>query len=113
MKTLYLSESGRIGVDHDNNSVFELKSKREAIRYIMIADEDIHIVCNTSKGEKYEVDANKGDIIIYFYEDDFIHPVVVVNNANWVENITEYDTKQQNAKECWATPCCNECKCCD
>lgn len=53
----------------------------------------MHVVF--SEGEcKKEIDVEKGDLIITFYNRKFPNRIVVVKNAEWFENIKVYREKE-------------------
>ena len=101
MKTLYLTETGRIIIDPEKSEALPMECDREAIRNVYLINEPMHVVYSSGEKKK-EFDANENDIIIEFYERDFPNPLVVANSSEWVDNIKAYRTKQQKIKEEWA-----------
>lgn len=101
MKTLYLTETGRIAIDPETNEAFCLECDREAIRNIYLMDGPAHVVYGSGEKKK-EFDVNENDIVIEFYERDFPNHIVVANSSEWVNNIKAYRAKQQKIKEEWA-----------
>lgn len=113
MKTLYLTENNNIVIDTDNNSADRINRARLAINDAFIIKEPMHVVYGFD-GNKKEMDADKGDIVITFYEDSFPNKVIVIKNDQWVENLLEYEKKEQEEKERWAAQKCADCgKCCE
>mgnify|MGYP006935954650 CR=1 FL=1 len=114
MKTLYLTYSGSICIN-DDMIPEPMPSKVESIRNIYLITEPTRIIY--SSGEKTEeVYAEADDIVIMFYRDDFKHNIVVAKSAGWVENIKDYDEKEQKRKEEWAAKHADgniPCSCCD
>lgn len=112
MKTLYLTYSGSICINEDMNPE-PMPAKIESIRNVYLITEPTRIIYGS--GEKTEeIYAEADDIIIVFYRDDFKHKVVVAKSSGWVENIKDYDEKEQKRKEEWAAkqaegdiPCCD------
>lgn len=101
MKTLYLTQSGTIALDSETQKPCSIYPKIESIRNVYLITEPTKIVY--SYGEKTEeLYAEADDIVILFYRDDFKHNVVVAKSAGWVENIKDYDEKEQKRKEEWA-----------
>lgn len=119
MKTLYLADTGgRIGID-DEGKPFPIYGKVESIRNIYLITEPTKIVYGDFNGNIEEIYADVDDLVIVFYRDDFKHHIVIANSAQWVENIKDYDEKEQKRKEEWAaknadgnTPC-SCCDCCE
>ena len=101
MKTFYISNNGNIAVDTDNNSCGSLSTEREAISRIYLAKEPMHVVYESGEYKK-EVDVEKDDIIIVFYDHAFKHKMIVVKNGDWADNIIEYNAEEQKRKEEWA-----------
>lgn len=122
MKTLVFLGTGRYAktpvlVDYANNTIESYERTRSAIDDIYVAKEDM-LVGYKKNGKDVTVKANKGDIIVTFYNEDFIeYPVVVVKNADWKANILSYFKKQEAEKaknlvqaeytDC--EKCCNSC----
>lgn len=101
MKKVFISTLGAIGLDTDTEEVFEIKRKREAISNIRLIEEPTTVIVNYGS-KKYELTAEKDDILITFYEKDFDIPVIIVKNKDWVENIKNYEKLEQKRKEEWA-----------
>lgn len=114
MKTLYITRGNNIVIDTENNTVDKFNTCRQAIDYIYLVEEPVHIVYG-SGDIKTETDADKGDIIITFYDKVFKHQMIVVKNDQWAENLIEYKKKEQEEKERWAEAngcdACSKCKC--
>lgn len=122
MKTLVFLGTGRYAktpvlVDYANNTIESYERTRSAIDDIYVAKEDM-LVGYKKNGKDVTVKANKGDIIVTFYNEDFIeYPVVVVKNADWKANMLSYFKKQEAEKaknlvqaeytDC--EKCCNSC----
>ena len=83
MKNLYYTNTGFVTLDAETNEFHKMESQREAISRILIADDDMHIVLDRD-GKRYEADAEKGDIVILFYDQDFPKPVIAVKSEDWV-----------------------------
>lgn len=101
MKTLYVTRGSNIMVDQENNTADRLSSSRNAIEYIYLIKEPIHVVYGYGE-YKREVDAEPGDIVVTFYDNVFKNQIVVVKNADWVENLTLFEKEEQEEKERWA-----------
>ena len=114
MNTLYISRTGRIMLDENNNPK-PFDRSRASIDDIFFIKEDTKVVFD--RGEyKAELEAKAGDIVVTFYEEQFPNKVIVVNNEQWKENLETYEAWDQKQKEEWAKkksdPCCeNCCKC--
>jgi hypothetical protein len=114
MKTLYLTvNGGKIGIDNEGKP-FPIYGKVESIRNIYLITEPTKIVYGDVDGNVEEIYADVDDLVIVFYRDDFKHHIVIANSAQWVENIKDYDEKEQKRKEEWAAkhtedgvPCCD------
>lgn len=121
MKTLVFLGTGRYAktpvlVDYDKNTIESYERIRSAIDEIYIAKEDM-LVGYKKNGKDITVKANKGDIIIAFYDEDFIeYPVVVVKNADWKANMVSYLKKLEAEKSKNLVQAqysdCEPCECC-
>lgn len=125
MKTLTFLVTGRYAktpvlVDYTKNTIEPYERIRSAIDEIYIAKEDM-LVSYKKNGKNVTVKADKGDIIISFYNEDHIeYPVVVIKNADWKANMVSYLKKQEAEKsknlvqaqysDC--ETCCDDCRGC-
>lgn len=101
MKTLYITRGNNIVVDTENNTVDRISCDRTAIDDLYRVKEPMHVIYQ--RGEyKREADVVPGDLIITFYENDFLHQMIVVKNSDWVETLDAYEKQQQEEKERWA-----------
>ena len=111
MNTLYISRTGRIMLDKNNNPK-PFDRSRASIDDVFFIKEDTKVVFD--RGEyKAELEAKAGDIVVTFYEEQFPNKVIVVNNEQWKENLEAYEVWEQDAKLKWAEkksdPCCENC----
>lgn len=128
MKTLVFLGTGRytktpVLVDYAKNTIELLERTHSAINEVYIAKEDM-LVSYKKNGKDTTVKANKGDVIVTFYDENFIeYPVVVVKNADWKANMVSYLKKQEAEKsknlvqaqysDCGDCECGSICKQCD
>ena len=128
MKTLVFVTHGRYHknptiIDFDKHAVNALETLRSGIDDIYIAPEDLEVRFKKD-GKDTIIKANKGDIIITFYPEDWVkNPVIVVKNYDWKENIIEHakqmeankakDLVQSTFSDCnsCCTDCCPSCGC--
>lgn len=104
MKDLFITSSGYICIDSENNTVDQFTSEREGIRNIFVAKEPMTIHYRIGEKEG-TVSAKKDDIIVTFYDYSFETPVVVAKSKEWVRNIKKYNECQQKISEKWAEVC--------
>lgn len=103
MKTLVFVTHGRYRknptiIDFDKHTVDALDTCRTGIDDIYVAPEDLEVRFKKN-GKDTIIKANKGDVIITFYPEDWIkNPVVVVKNSDWKENIIEGLKKKEAEK---------------
>ena len=103
MKTLVFVTHGRYHknptiIDFDKHTVNALETLRSGIDDIYIAPEDLEVRFKKD-GKDTIIKANKGDVIITFYPEDWVkNPVIVVKNYDWNENISEH-AKQMEANK--------------
>lgn len=119
MKTLYITRGNNIVIDTENNTVGRISCERTAIDDLYRVKEPMHVIYQ--RGEyKREADVVPGDLIITFYENDFLHQMIVVKNSDWAGTLDAYEKRQQEEKERWAAkqklendlPECNS-ECCE
>lgn len=95
MKTLVFVKQGSYRrnptiIDFDKHTVDALETFRSGIDDIYVAPEDLEVRFKKD-GKDTIIKANKGDVIITFYQQDWIkNPVIVVKNSDWKENIIEH-----------------------
>lgn len=124
MKTLVFVTHGRYRknptiIDFDKHTVNALETCRSGIDDIYIAPEDLEVRFKKD-GKDTIIKANKGDVIITFYHEDWVkNPVIVVKNSDWKENIIEH-AKQMEADKAKSLiqatfsdcgDCCPSCGC--
>lgn len=101
MKILYITSTGNICIDPEENFVDCIPSEREGINRIYLAKEPMHVVYGCGE-YKRELDVKKDDIIITFYSSDFKERMVVAKSKDWANNIKEFNKEEQLRKEKWA-----------
>jgi len=112
MKTLYITRGVGVTIDTESNSIDRNYTARQGIDEIFLIKEPVHVVYCSGEYKK-ELDAEEGDIVISFYNDLFKNQMIVVkNNKEWVENIVDYEKRQQEEKERWAASKKPECEGC-
>lgn len=90
MKSIHIVPNVRkaVIVDHSTNTVKGLEPLRSAIDNIYSAPEDMQVCYTNNNNERITLEAKKGDIIVTFYDYDYIvNNVVVVKNTKWKENL--------------------------
>lgn len=109
MKTLYVTQGSNILINPDDNTADKIESSPVSIDRVYLIEEPTHIVYGY--GETHiEADADKGDLVVVFYNREFDNRMIVVKNEQWTENIVEFYRKEQEEKERWAA---SKCECCD
>lgn len=122
MKTLMFVTQGMYHknptiIDFDKHTVDALDACRTGIDDIYIAPEDLEVRFKKD-GKDTIIKANKGDVIITFYPDNWIkNPIIVVKNSDWKENIVESLKKKEAEKaksliQARFTKCDDSCPCC-
>lgn len=99
MKSIHIVPNVRdaVIVDHSTNTVKGLKSIRSDIDRIYSAPEDMQICYTNNNNERVTLEAKKGDIIVTFYDYDYIvNKVVVVKNIKWKENLISKQCDEEN-----------------
>lgn len=99
MKSIHIVKDVRdaVIVDHSTNTVKGLKPVRCDIDRIYSAPEDMQICYTNNNNERVTLEAKKGDIIVTFYDYDYIvNKVVVVKNTKWKENLISKQCDEEN-----------------
>ena len=65
MRTLYISETGRILLD-ENNTPHAVNHSREAVNNVFFLKEDTTVIYSKN-GESKTINAKAGDIVVSFY----------------------------------------------
>lgn len=99
MKSIHIVSNVRdaVIVDHSTNTVKGLKPVRCDIDRVYSAPEDMQICYTNNNNERVTLEAKKGDIIVTFYDYDYIvNKVVVVKNTKWKENLISKQCDEEN-----------------
>lgn len=99
MKSIHIVSNVRdaVIVDHSTNTVKGLKPIRSDIDRIYSAPEDMQICYTNNNNERVTLEAKKGDIIVTFYDYDYIvNKVIVVKNTKWKENLISKQCDEEN-----------------
>ena len=100
-KTLFITTKGLIVLD-ENNEPSGMASDRGAISNVVRIAEPTHLVYNKND-KRVELDAEEGDILIIFYEQNFPNPMILIHSKEWNENLVAYQEYEQKLKEKWAS----------
>lgn len=101
MKTLYITRGNNILVDTENNTANRIDTARQGIDNMYVAKEPMHVVYGVGEYHR-ETDVDANDIIVTFYPSEFKNKMLIIKNPEWVENILDYEAKQQEEKIRWA-----------
>lgn len=116
MNKIYITDNSRpILVDNDDN-IRTVTSDREAINRVILLDDDYEIVSGEYNEDGSFItkrqNGKKGQILVSFYESCYKHKVILIDNDDWAENITEYKKMQEGARS-KISKVSGECECCD
>lgn len=98
MKTIYITDNGRVGLDIENNTAFPVIGDREAIRSIKLIEEETDIVV-IRNNHNYTLRAHPGQILIDTWDTDFTKPAFLVDSESWADNIRNYNKKVKEFAE--------------
>lgn len=102
MKTFYVTSSTRgIIVDNERNEAKDPKEVYHRIRDMYVAEEPLEIRSMTQNGKQIVTKADKGDIILTFYNNcdgDFNTPIVI-KNAEWKKRVHAEIAREAAEKE--------------
>lgn len=85
-----------------DDTISAMPCSREGIRSIHVIDEPMQLVVK-GKNTDFVKDVVPGDIIVRFWETVFPNKVIVINSAEWSENLNafaEYLKKQDDRDKC-------------
>lgn len=120
MKKYFLKPgtSGMVSVDTDTMDINMVEYARTGIDWMYEVPEDG--VLNVNNTDIQDKPVKKGNIVILFYQDyGMKHRAIIVDNAEWAENIEAYKAKQLEDVKKYADPSkcyeactdCPNCKC--
>lgn len=120
MKKYFLKPgmSGMVSVDAETTNVDMIDYCRTGIDWIYEVPEDGEL--SVKESDIQNVPVKKGNIVILFYADYGLkHRAVVIDNAEWKENMDAYKAKQLEDAKKYADPSkcyeacsdCPNCKC--
>ena len=110
-----------VTIDGETVTTETMDCEREAISRIVKITEDCTVTLGYRDDDKERTEtkeAKAGDLLIIFYDSDFPHKFILVENDEWVENIDAYTKKMEMLKaaktasdENSCCPCCDDCGC--
>ena len=104
MKKIINIERKPIIVDTDTAEVKAINRSARGIDDIYVIPEDAHIEWKSKffPDKTIEVDANKNDILVTFYDKDFGTDFVIIKSEDWLECLNNAANIDQKRKEEWA-----------
>lgn len=111
MKTFYLNGSNSILIDSETG-VEDSFIERESVSGVWAIEDDCKVQY-TYNGEKIELDAKKGQVLVRFYTKTFKNNLVLVDSPAWYENLIAYKEAETKRLEEWAAKQTSKCENCD
>lgn len=104
MKKIINIDRKPIVVDTDTAEVKAINRSARGIDDIYVIPEDAHIEWESKffPDKTIEVDANKNDILVTFYDRDLGTDFVIVKSEDWLKAIDNAKEADQKRKEEWA-----------
>ena len=104
MKKIINIDRKPIVVDTDTAEVKAINRSARGIDDIYVIPEDAHIEWESKSfpDKTIEVDANKNDILVTFYDRDLGADFVIVKSEDWLKAIDNAKAADQKRKEEWA-----------
>lgn len=104
MKKIINIERKPIIVDTETAEVKAISRSARGIDDIYVIPEDAHIEWESKffPDKTIEVDANKNDILVTFYDRDLGTDFVIVKSEDWLKAIDNAKAADQKRKEEWA-----------
>lgn len=101
-------------VDTETIDIKALPEEERAVDSIYIVPEDCMIHWEQKDKDPIDTSANKGDLIVTFYNKSFNREMIVVKSEDWKNLLDQYKVDEQKRKEEWALKCkdtCRDCEC--
>lgn len=104
MKKTLVSKGAMFVIDADKDIVKRVDRQSLYIDsiFVMPESDDIYVQPDNDKDDAKKIHADKGDIVIAFYSDDYPHRCIVIKSKEWAENIDAKKAADQKRKEEWA-----------
>lgn len=111
MNTLYIDNEAHIDINEEEKKVVNQPKFGYSVRHIYPISEETHVVY--SVGEcKRELDAQKGDVLVTFYHNEFDSDIILLKSEEFYNLCINKIRKEQEEKERWAQEKI-QCKGCD
>ena len=117
MKQIYIGNDGIAGFDTDKQEMYALNRVPDRITNVLVINEPTKVVVQNFDDTQYTLDADKGDLVVTFYTNDYEKRAVLVKCEDWYNNIVKYNELEARRKEEWAVkhaerdiPTCGDCE---
>lgn len=100
-------------VDTDTCDIVALSECCRGIDSIYIIPCDAKMHWEQKNENPINIDVNKDDILITFYDPDLGKNFTVVKSEDWKNMLNHAKDEAQKRKESWASKKCSDCDCCD
>lgn len=98
-------------VDTETFDIVALGEKTRGIDSVYVIPEDAKLHWEQRDADPIDVDVNKDDILITFYDSSLGKDFTVVKSEDWKEMLDRADAVNQAKKEEWAADKCCKNKC--
>lgn len=102
MKQIFISDDGVAGFDPEVNEMFRVNRQPDRINNLLVIEGPTKVIVRNYDGNQYTLDAEKGDLVITFYTNDYEKRAVLVKSEDWYNNIIKLAELEAKRKQGWA-----------
>jgi hypothetical protein len=114
MKKLVNVNRSPLIIDTDTFEITPMKETVRGIDSVYVTPEVAKLHWEQEDKDPIDIDVEKGDILLTFYNRDLGRNFLVVKSPEWLEMINTAEAIEQKRKEKWAqNNCCDCCDCCE
>lgn len=102
MKQIFISDDGVAGFDPEINEMFRVNRQPDRINNLLVIEEPTKVIVRNYDGNQYTLDAEKGDLVITFYANDYEKLAVLIKSEDWYNNIIKFAELEAKREQEWA-----------
>lgn len=110
IKKIVVGKNGNtVVIDLTNPEIPDVKEPRSKctnIDSIFVIPEDCEVIVTEKDGVR-KLNAKTGQILIVFYHESAKYKAILIDSAEWIENINAYDELMTNMSISTGSKCCN------
>lgn len=102
MKQIFIGDNGIAGFDPETNEMFDVNRQPDRINNLLVIEEPTKVIVRNYNGNQYTLDAEKGDLVITFYANDYEKRAVLIKSEDWYNNIIKLAELEAKREQEWA-----------